>query len=491
MNIQGRRTQKAITVCFFGCVFLFFYILYTRITPLVIFDMDDWYFLVYRRSLPFPTPGGSNPIRVLPEYLMPLTAELSTLTIFPFTYEFLGSIEQGMAIVISALVTVYAYAFYRMTRKKIQVTAFSGMALTVFFLLLHFLVFRTLKHHNDFLLNGHNDTTTFFFYLVPAVWNAALVMVFMTDGFFRPGFGVKKTALLIPAVYLAVFSNLHQSIILAAYVLTEAVFHFIQNKKIKPVIPHLVFLTVWLVSLGMETTGGRAGTIGINSAEAFFSNLQSCLGLFIERITNVNTVFVIILGLAITVSVTTWILSKRKKEAYPAETQYGGLKTAAIIALVLIFLFLLCSASAPSYIQRGDVLLSALFFLFVFICNTLARLSKEKKAVRTAIPILLLICFLMIPTAGDTLKKSISSDVPYQTAKTISQDIVDQITEADEEHKAKITIAVPRFGSDDNWPLTQNGTRISEVLYKYHLITRKVKATLEPNSDLNPQYGLE
>lgn len=136
--------------------------------------------------------SGWNPIRVLPEMLMPFTAQISMLTIYPFFYDVPGSVEHGMAIIISLFATIYVYSFFRMMKRKTTLSPHYCYALTLLFVMLHFLVFKTGHEGNDFLLNGYNDATTYFFYLVPALLNASLVMYCVSTGGFREVFGEKR-----------------------------------------------------------------------------------------------------------------------------------------------------------------------------------------------------------------------------------------------------------------------------------------------------------
>ena len=487
------RTGRITTILFWGWVFLGFFILYTRIAPITVFNMDDWRYISYRRSSPLPTPGN-NPIRVLPEILMPLTAQISMLVIYPFFHDAPGSVELGMAIVISLFATIYVYSFFRMMRRKTTLSPNYCYVLSLLFILLHFLVFRTGYEGNDFLLNGYYDATTFFFYLVPALLNASLVMYCISTGGFREAFRENRRYLFIISLYFAVFSNLHQKIILAAYVFVDMVFQFADSKKVKRITIHACFLLAWLCSLGFEMTGGRASSVGIRTVADFWPSLLSCGKTLLKRIRSVNSTFIFLFVLAVALTLAAWLLSGKGRDKFSFEMGKERLfpvKLLLMFGLTIIYLVLLCSVSIGTYIKRGDVLLSALFFIFVFICFSFVWLFQSKTKLKTIFPLIFLICAFYIPTSGLTLKSSINNNISHLTAKAITQDIVTRIIQADQNNENELVIKIPIFKKSDNWPLSQNGGTISEFLCKYHVISKRIGVQFEPDNNENVKYGLQ
>ena len=139
MNFRYRNDQSWTLIhagVLYTIIFLSSLIFYTCLSPLVIYDMDDWLYIFYTRN-PWPQWGGWNPIRILPELLMPFTARLSTWLIYPVTGKFMYSIELGMTIVMSLVLTVYARSFFRLMRKIISTRR--AILLTGMFLVMHLL----------------------------------------------------------------------------------------------------------------------------------------------------------------------------------------------------------------------------------------------------------------------------------------------------------------------------------------------------------------
>ena len=56
-------------------VFAFFYIWFSRIHPLVVYDGDDWSYIAFARRAT-PVWGAWNPAKVFPEVLMPLFSNI-------------------------------------------------------------------------------------------------------------------------------------------------------------------------------------------------------------------------------------------------------------------------------------------------------------------------------------------------------------------------------------------------------------------------------
>lgn len=240
-------------------------------------------------------------------------------------------------------------------------------------------------------------------------------------------------------------------------------------------------------------TGGRASDVGIKTAADFWPSLLSCGKTLLKRIRSANSLFIILFILAIVFTLAEWFLSRKGRGRHSFEMGKERLFLVKLIlmsGLTIIYLVLLCSVSRGDYIRRGDVLLSALFFLFVSICFSFAWLLQSKTKLKTILPLLFLICAFSIPTSGLTLKSSITNNIPYLTAKSITQDIVAKIIEADQNHETELVVMIPKFKRSDNWPLSLKGGTISEFLCKYHIISKRINVQFNPDNNENIKYGL-
>lgn len=478
----------------FFLVFLFNLVFFTRVVPLVIYNMDDWMYLYPgSRKLPLPEWGAWNPSRILPEFLMPLTAQLSVNLIFPLTGAFIRSIELGMSLVVSAFVTLYCWMFYRMIVKKTSCKL--GLLLTVLFLILHFLVFRTQAEGNDYLLAGYYDTTTFFFYLIPALWNASLVMYFISDDYFRTRKekSLIVRALILLAVYLGIFSNLFQSVILAVYTGIELLLKSGKKRSfmnwLRQSSFHLSILLLWLVSLVFEFFGGRSQQVGAGSFGALKGQICSSGITLLDRLSDVNGVFVVLLILSVLIWLVT-IFSRKTPVCEKKEHRIRGSVFLLCAVLTLVYEWILCSASFPGYIMRGDVLICCFFFLFLFMLAQIRTLTCKKAVFCRYLPLVVFLCFFCTLTPGRTWMIRTNNRLDPAVAREITEEIVSTVVEANGAGENAVDVSVPVF-SGDNWPIALYGSgRISDVLYKYGQITKRMEVTFVQDPEMNRRFGL-
>ena len=254
----------------------------------------------------------------------------------------------------------------------------------------------------------------------------------------------------------------------------------------------MAFLVLWVISLMFENSGGRAASVRYKDGSDLLVRGKQCLRLLWERVSDTNVVFIILVGILIIAAILLCISIFRKsgnKKVLWFFRQWNGMEMFCSALIALTYVFLVCSASLQGYIKRGDVLLSSLFFLFMFMIEIIAILLNRIRLSRIILPAILVVCLIQIPTSGKTLKSSINRNIPYQTAKAISQDIVNAYVEADRNHENDISIQVPQF-PENNWPLSNHGSMISKVLFKYGIITRIIKADLVPSPEKNKEYNL-
>lgn len=91
------------TMIIIGVSLLCFFI---KIHPLYIYDTDDWTYISYSRPA-WPTVKQWNPTKILPEILMPLSAELGVRFIYPFTGDYIGSMAVTFGIVLVVFIMGY------------------------------------------------------------------------------------------------------------------------------------------------------------------------------------------------------------------------------------------------------------------------------------------------------------------------------------------------------------------------------------------------
>ena len=84
------------------------------------------------------------------------------------------------------------------------------------------------------------------------------------------------------------------------------------------------------------------------------------------------------------------------------------------------------------------------------------------------------------------------SNVSAKTSQAITQDIYQQVLNADNGRTKEMNLYVPSFQSTtDNWPMAVYlGERVSRTLYKHGQISTPIQITIVPDPERNKLYGI-
>ena len=153
-------------------VFTFFFVFFFYFHPITLSDTDDWIFLTHHRDA-WPVWKGWNPVRIFAEVTIPAISAASAMLFYPITGNIFVSLSIGYASCVAAAVAGLTTALYIVIRRKnSQLTA---IGVCLFFLICHFWIFRTKYQDNDYMLRTA-DACTVFFYVIPNLLNAILVL---------------------------------------------------------------------------------------------------------------------------------------------------------------------------------------------------------------------------------------------------------------------------------------------------------------------------
>ena len=259
------RQTKVISIVFIGILFIFSFVFFTRIHPIVIFDTDDWMYTSYTR-LAVPLWGNWNPARILPETLMSLSANIGVYVLNPIINDYVGTITISYVFVLSMCICFYMYRFMRLIQNKFNMSLYIALSLSVLFFLFHFWAFKHAGSNNDYFFRSH-DAACYFYYVIPNILNASLVFYFLEKGHYSfENYKTKASAgLMLVCIYFLIFSNLYPSIILASFFSFIVIKYIIENVKTKTVFSNLkqiqiplLGLLLWIISLVFEWKGARA-----------------------------------------------------------------------------------------------------------------------------------------------------------------------------------------------------------------------------------------
>ena len=488
------RPERLFLLGIFLAMFAFFYAAH----PLVLLSLDDWaYFTQVRIALPFP--NFWNPSRILPEVLMPLCGVVAGL-LYPLVFDdYVQAQVFTVAVVFSFFISLYVYAFLRLIRRHFGLSRPVSMLLALLFLLLHFLIFRSRETGNEHLLSTR-DVCCCFFYTIPALLCASLVMLDLADdllaGLFLPG-ELSKKALLALALYMGVFSNLFGSAILAVYLGCRVLIrlagalrrHEPAGGTLRAELPRLLLLGLWLLAALLEALGGRA-SVSYRSDETLLRRIAVALASLRKLCASMNPLFLALLAAAALAALLVLLLRRRWPEkSAPYLRLLGGTLLCGL--LCTLFLVLLSAVAAPDYTELPYASFGCFFYLLLPLCFTLAWALDRFPRCVLLLPLALLVLYTATNTGARTFADPNCLYVSSDTIMEIDRDLIAQLREADAAGLNSVelhTLASDMYG---NWPHTQAlGEVLSNLFWKSGVLSRRIEVTIVPDPAFNEAHSV-
>ena len=270
--------SKFFLIALGGLLFLYLMIFFTSIHPLVIYDSDDWLYISYRREA-LPNIHEWNPTKVLPETLLPFVSDIGAHIIRPFIGDYIFSLTVAYTLTGSTLILIWFVLVYILLEKKFSALHLSGIMSCLLFLFLCFSIYRRDWNQNSYMFWARN-LNCFFNYVIPGLVNSSIV-IFLLRNDYKELKGI-KLGFLILVTYLAIFSNLFHSAILATFVASRMLFSIKTIRKgLKDYCLNfwyeILVIVLWLISAMFEAGGGRAAVSDGISAEKIIYTIK---GLF-------------------------------------------------------------------------------------------------------------------------------------------------------------------------------------------------------------------
>lgn len=485
-------------VCF--AVF-FFYSAF--IEPMYIFDTDDWTYIGYRRHA-VPDINQWNPTKILPETLMPFAGQVAAHIIYPFTGDFIQSLNYAFAIVFSLCVTLYFLLLVRIFKANFQFSKTKCLLLFMPLLLLHFCPIS--NNENTFHFFYSANITCIFNYTIPAILCTCLVLYL--DEYSKFHWKQKdyyiRNGMIVLGSYVCINSNLFSSGILMSYIairlLTGIYFQgkswVTKSRGVKAAFVSFISkykyeLTVsiyWSICTIMESKGSRATATGKQI------DLKTSIQSFIYAL-KTEKIFIavsgLIIGIAILILIFTLKQKTRLREALDDESVFGRhlIKFAACGSLSAIYVIVLSSVVDPSYILRADVMIAWNVYIIIATVYSAGYILSKCSFAVTIIPI-----FTYILIFETVLGSQIFSSRYYgkYALKKWDDYVVEQVISADRSGITELNLNVPQFETADGWPIayTYGGERISYSLYSLGIISHDITIYLTPDSSMNEKFGL-
>ena len=507
-NIQrdSHANVFMIAVILWVAVFIGFLIFYAVVHPLYIFDTDDWTYIVPQRRA-IPVWKGWNPTKVLPETFMALVAELGVRFFMPLNGDYIGSMAIAFALVLSAFYSTYFVLFYYLSTKKFGLSPYWSLMSGIFMILVHFLPFIPLRHLAASTGNAYMyaapDITSVFNYTIPALLHASLILLFSSRDYIEKtnvgqilGKPKLRHGILLLVLYLAINSNMFQNIMLIAYISSVLLVEYIKGgvkaffDVCRKNVMWIGVIIVWLLSLLMESQGGRAG-------RAPSGNYLSAVGETVKEAVNavrgLNLLFVFMFAAIEGFALIIFLYSR--KERTDIDKEYARLTIVYSISLLitLVYLVLVCAKVGTGYFSRSDVFSGILFFAMVLVWISLIYITKKSKAVMLLMPIVIYVLLFETVFNGASYRETNYPNHRAAVVEQIDNDILEQVLLADSEGKTAMELYVPVYDSHDNFPIasTYGGDRISFTLFSYGLISKRIEITIIPIYEMNEKYNLQ
>lgn len=500
MNKLDPARYRRLTPLFLVGVFVFMFVFFYNIHPLVILDADDWTYVSYSR-LAVPSTRYWNPSRILPEILMSGCGSFAVFAVMPLVGDYISALSLVYALVLSLFITLYTWCFMRLLERRVGLERVWSAAAAVLFLIFHFLLFRTEDSGNSYMLRACN-VTCYFYYTIPALLNCSLLMYFLSgdgpDAFIHEGGTLKKGVLLL-ACYLAIFSNLFASIILATYagcVLLLALIGCIRGKRgiltlVREKAVSLGIFLLWCMSAVFELLGGRAASF--DGGESFGTLLMSAVGRAADVIKSVSPLFLL---LAAALAVTALVVYLRAGKAGDASNGAGRIFLTLILSGVIVdvLIIVLAAKTDPKYIDpyRADLIFGMTFFpvLLTTLCGAYVLRRCERFGI--LVPLMIVVLLSAVNTSSATFAESNMIFTAHEKVADMSRDVLEQVIAADRAGLRTAEIYVSDTGTSDNWPqATYMGKRLANTLYKHGLISNEMELIIVPSMEYNEKFGLD
>lgn len=497
--------EKLIWIACSAVVFASLCVFFIHSHPMYIYDTDDWTYISHNR-IGIPIPMYWNPIKVLPETLMPLLGEIGVNFIMPITGDFIASLAIAVGLFMSILVFSFMYRFGRTVAHIFSLPALTGSMCMIILTLVMFMPFSDpidTQQYGSAHMFFAGDVNCVLNYIVPAVFNAILVLFLWKNEKMKWLDENKWTsrAFLFLFVYLCIFSNLFHSIISMSFVGAILTEHFaaifIQKDQRKSIIKsiqrfivadgaYFILLLVWGLSMLLEVNGERAKWA--NSTNGGMK-LAETLDSFLLGMKGINKFFWLMVFGSVLAGFGIWLFRRVKPVKGDEYDRIYIVMQGRILfafALTTVYLILVSSKVSPGYARNSMVIWGCMFYLIFLFAVNMAYLLKRMTYISVVMPLGIWVLISMTVVTQNNYREIYNPMI----IKQIDEDIIAQITEADQKGETNVTVLVPKY-PDEGWPLaiSYGGDRIAKTLYYYGITEKLMNVDLEMSEEKNRKFA--
>ena len=480
--------------CFFLVIFIGMFIFFTGAHPLIAYDGDDWVNLSKMRHF-IPMWHGFNPTKILPETLMPFVGYFSGYVVTPITQNYVNAVTIVSALLVSGFITMYIYLFSRFIGTLGNPSRYGNVLVCIILLLSHFFIFKQKSDLSNFLFRSF-DLTCYFHYMIPALLNISLVLHFFRHEIMQDNVwteNIVKNSVLTLTLYLGIFSNILQSVILAVFIGVllwekegKRLFHTKDWKQILKKNPlYGSILIVWFISLLFEASGGRARSI---ATAGFLLPILDTLKILGESLRQINSIFLILSLVTILFA----IYSARHKHSTFSDSILRIIRICfTCMFFCSFYLVLVCSKANPIYISRTDVQIGFLFWYIFIFGVSLVFLMQEYPKLLLAAPVITVMVLVETINGRSVFMESNIVGAAPRNCYAVDMDILNQIQTANQRNVNELELHVPKGDNRDNWPLPDYmGKNICQTLYRDGIISRTFEIKIVPDINMNKKYHI-
>ena len=477
------------TAVFLALVFLSMLLFFTVLHPVPIMDGDDMVLIVRPRPA-IPIPNSWNPSRVLPETLMPLCGLFAGLAAALGLGSFIDCQIVSLASILALFITLYAACFLRLLRRRFAQGRFASFCLTALFLLLHFAVFRSEKEGNLHLFHSY-DACCVFFYTIPALLNASLLLYFLAeDDMPRLLSGsLARSAALVTGLYFAIFSNLFGSAVLACFAAWRLLTGLLKRRPLRELALCGGILLAWLCAALLEAVGGRAGSL-TGSSSHLLENIRPAWASLAALLGTTGPLFRLLLAASVPGALAALLLPRGRAARGALSRSLPAVLFCLVCALP--FHLRLAAAATPMYAGRPEAAFPLFFLLLLLPLLTAAQLVRLFPRLAVLLPLAVLVSFSLTNTDVRTFADSNPMQLNGKLVAAVENDICEQILTAARAGEESVTVEVLRSGDlSANWPHNPYiGNVFASIFLKFGLIDRPITVVSVPSEALNARYGL-
>ena len=163
------------------------------------------------------------------------------------------------------------------------------------------------------------------------------------------------------------------------------------------------------------------------------------------------------------------------------------------LCLTGAYIILLSSVVGFTYVERTEVVLPVAFWGLLMLMMCVGGLSEKISFSNTVLIVIAGICVIGTVYYSGTYKEMNFINLPYENCVVFADDVIAQFKEAEEKGETEVDLVLPKFDTDDNWPIADYASgHFSNAMY-FHGVTGKYMDVREMifTEEKNRQFGIE